>query len=118
MKHYSSSASQLAVTIDVSYSKLSDFSVDPPNYRAGTSITLTCKVEGVTDGLNYTWSSTCAHNCFVRGRTTQSVTRHGLRSVDSGTHTCNAEDVWGHSGTATVVMNVTGTVALPPNKIN
>ena len=44
------------------------------------------------------------------------MTRHGLRSVDSGTHTCNAADVWGHSGTATVVMNVTGKVALPPNK--
>ena len=46
--------------------------------------------------------------------------------MDSGTHTCNATDVWGHSGTATVVMNVTGkalayvgaSVALPPNKKN
>ena len=28
--------------------------------------------------------------------------------MDSGTHTCNAADVWGHSGTATIVMNVTG----------
>ena len=40
--------------------------------------------------------------------TTQSVTRHGLRSMDSGTHTCNAADVWGHSGTGTIVMNITG----------
>ena len=99
--------------------------MDPPNYRAGGSITLTCRVEGVTDRLTYSWSSTCAHNCFIRGRTTQNVTRHGLHSVDSGTHTCNATDVWGHSGTATVVMNVTGkalayvgaSVALPLNKI-
>ena len=91
--------------------------MDPPNYRAGSSITLTCRVNGVTDGLTYSWSSTCAHNCFVRGMTTQSVARHGLRSVDSGTHTCNAADAWGHSGTATVVMNVTGKFVLPPNKI-
>ena len=105
---YSSSASKLAVTIDVSYTKPSDFFMDPPNYRAGSSITLTCRVEGVTYGLTYSWSSTCTHNCFVRGMTTQSVTRHGLRSMDSGTHTCNAADVWGHSGTATIVMNITG----------
>ena len=73
-----SSASEqddLVVTIDVSYSKPSDFSMDPPNYRAGSSITLTCRVEGVTDGLTYSWSSTCAHNCFVRGMTTQNVTQ-------------------------------------------
>ena len=37
----------IAVTIDVSYSKPSDFSLDPPNYRAGSSVTLTCRVEGV-----------------------------------------------------------------------
>ena len=54
---YSSSASQLAVSIDVSYTKPSDFSMDPPNYRAGSSITLTCRVEGVTDRLTYSWSS-------------------------------------------------------------
>lgn len=48
---YSSSASKLAVTIDVSYTKPSDFFMDPPNYRAGSSITLTCRVEGVTYGL-------------------------------------------------------------------
>ena len=105
-----SSASELAVTIDVSYSKPADFSMDPPNYRAGTSITLTCRVEGVTEGLTYSWSSTCAHNCFVRGRTTQNVTRHGLRSVDSGTHMCNATDALGRKGTATIVMNVIGKV--------
>ena len=105
---FHSSASELAVTIDVSYSKPSDFSMDPPNYRAGSSMTLTCRVDGVTDGLTYSWSSTCAHNCFVRGRTTQNVTRHGLRSVDSGTHTCNVTDALGHRGTAAIVMNVTG----------
>ena len=106
-----SSASEqddLVVTIDVSYSKPADFSMDPPNYRAGSSITLTCRVEGVTDGLTYSWSSTCTHDCFVRGMTTQNVTRHGLHSLDSGTHTCNVSDALGHRGNATIVMNVTG----------
>ena len=103
-----SSVSELAVTINVSYSKLSDFSMDPPNYRAGSSITLTCRVEGVTDGLTYSWSSTCTHSCFVRGMTTQNVTRHGLRSVDSGTHMCNVTDAVGRKGSATIAMNVTG----------
>ena len=98
----------LAVTIDVSYSKPSDFSLDPPNYRAGSSITLTCRVEGVVDGLTYSWSSTCTHNCFVRGKTTRSVTRHGLHSVDSGTHTCNVTDALGCTGNATIDMNVMG----------
>ena len=105
---FHSSASELAVTIDVSYSKPADFSMDPPNYCAGSSITLTCRVEGVTDGLTYSWSSTCTHNCFVRGKTTQNVTRHGLHSVDSGTHMCNVTDALGRRGTATIVMNVTG----------
>ena len=105
---FPSSASQLAVTIDVSYTKPSDFSMDPPNYRAGSSITLTCRVEGVTDGLTYSWSSTCAHNCFVRGMTTQNVTRHGLRSTDSGSHTCSVTDTLARRGTAIIVMNVTG----------
>ena len=110
-----SSASEqddLVVTIDVSYSKPSDFSMDPPNYRAGSSITLTCRVEGVTDGLTYIWSSTCTHNCFVRGMTTQNVTRHGLHSVDSGTHTCNVTDALGCKGNATIVMDVMGKVSL------
>ena len=49
----------LAVTIDVSYSKPSDFSLDPPNYRAGSSITLTCRVEGVVDGLTYVIQVLC-----------------------------------------------------------
>ena len=82
--------------------------MEPPNYRAGSSITLTCRVEGVTDGLTYLWSSTCTHNCFVRGMTTQNVTMHGLRSVDCGTHMCNVTDAVGRKGTATIVMNVTG----------
>ena len=105
---YSSSASELVVTIDVSYSKPADFSMDPPNDHAGSSITLTCRVEGVTDGLTYSWSSTCTHNCFVRGMTTPNVTRHGLHSLDSGTHTCNVANTMGQKGTAAIVMNVTG----------
>ena len=98
----------LAVTIDVSYSKPSDFSLDPPNYRAGSSITLTCSVDGVEDGLTYSWSSTCTHSCFVKGKTTQNVTRNGLCSVDSGTHTCSVTDALGYSGNASIDMIIMG----------
>ena len=99
---------KLTVTIDVSYSKPSDFSLDPPNYRAGSSVTLTCRVEGTRQGLTYLWSSNCTHNCFVKGRTTQNVTRNGLYSVDSGTHMCNVTDALGHSGNASIVMTIIG----------
>ena len=99
---------ELRVTIGVRYSKPSDFSLDPPNYRAGSSVTLTCRVEGMQEGLMYIWSSTCTHSCFVKGRTTQSVTRHGLRSVDSSTHTCAVIDTLGSTGNATIDMNVIG----------
>ena len=99
---------KLAVTIDVSYSKPSDFFLDPPNYRAGSPITLTCRVAGAGQGLTYLWSSTCTHNCFVKGKTTPNVTRNGLYSVDSGTHTCNVTDALGHSGNASVDMIITG----------
>ena len=99
---------KLAVTIDVSYSKPSDFSLDPPNYRAGGSVTLTCRVEGARQGLTYLWSSNCTHNCFVKGRTTQNVTRNGLYSVDSGTHVCNVTDAVGYSGNASIVMTIVG----------
>ena len=56
----------------------------------------------------YHWSSTCTHNCFVKGRTTQNVTRNGLYSEDSGTHMCNVTDALGCSGTASIDMNVMG----------
>jgi len=82
--------------------------MDPPNYRAGSSITLTCRVEGVGQGLTYLWSSNYTHNCFVKGRTTQNVTRNGLYSVDSGTHMCNVTDALGCSGNASIEMNVMG----------
>ena len=48
------------------------------------------------------------HNCFVKGKTTQNVTRNGLYSVDSGTHTCNVTDALGCSGNASIDMNVMG----------
>ena len=85
----------LEVTIDVSYAKPSDFFLDPPNYRAGSSITLTCRVEGARQGLTYHWSSNSTHNCFVNGRTTH---RNGLYSVNPDTHMCNVTGTLGHSG--------------------
>jgi len=56
----------LEVTIDVSYSKPSDFFLDPPNYCVGSSITLTCRVEGTRQGLTYHWSSNCTTAALLR----------------------------------------------------
>ena len=89
-----------------------DFGGGPNDYRAASSVTLTCQVEGATGAETYQWSSTCTgpnSNCFVPGQTTQAITRTALRSSDSGTHTCMATNaVTGLTGTATIEMNVVG----------
>ena len=73
----------------------SDFFLDPPNYHAGRSITLTCRVEGARQELTYLSPSNCTHNCFVKVRTTH---RNGLYSVDSDTHMCIVNGALGPSG--------------------
>ena len=94
----------VSVTIDVDYTPPPDFVGGPNDYRAASSVTLTCKVSaGITDG----WSSTCtgpSSNCFVPGKTTENISRLVLQSSDSGTHTCYAT----RGGNATIEMNVVG----------
>ena len=73
--------------------------------------------------LTYHWVSTCEGNCFIRGRVGEGggggggeggreVRRDGLRSVDSGTHSCYVVDSVGNSGMASISFTVTGKVCV------
>ena len=96
--------------IDISYSP-PEPGYQPPNYRAASAVTLTCRAVGVTGTIQYHWSSTCS-SCFIPSSTYSrssghSITRSSLVSRDAGTHTCSAYDN-GISGSASTVMNIVG----------
>ena len=94
----------VTVTIDVDYTPPPDFVGGPNDYRAASTVTLTCKV---STGMISGWSSTCtgsSSNCFVQTQTTETISRTVLRSTDSGSHTCTAT----RGGSATIEMNVVG----------
>ena len=98
----------LNVAIDVDYTPPSDFNGGHNDYRAASSVILTCHVEG--GGWAFQWSSTCSgpsSNCFVPGERTETITRTVLRSTDSGTHTCTATR-GEMTGSDTIEMNVVG----------
>ena len=102
------SLSGLTVSIDVDYTPPPDFVGGPNEYRAASTVFLTCQVVG--GGWTYQWSSTCtgpSRNCFVPGKATETITRIVLRSTDSGNHTCTAARGIG-TGSATIGMNVVG----------
>ena len=49
-------------------------------------MTVTCMA---TSPVSYQWSSTC-RNCPFKTETSNSVTRNGVHSGDTGIHTCTA----------------------------
>ena len=109
----------LQVVINVRYTPLEP-GYQPPNYRAASPVTLTCRAVGVTGQIRYHWTSTCRSSCFVPysgsyeysyGAVTRS--RDFLRSYDAGTHRCYAYDSsQGISGSASTVMKVVGEIRL------
>ena len=100
----------IVIKIVPSYTPPFSFSLGPPFYRAASSLSLSCEVEGVEDdaGLIYQWSSTCSGSCFVRGEITQTVSTPYLHSYDSGIHTCVVHDRTGCSGNASITIDVVG----------
>ena len=100
--------------IDISYTPPEE-GYQPPNYRAASSVTLTCRAVGATGRIRFLWSSTCS-SCFaiVPGGYYYSYSSHSrsrsfLVSRDAGTHTCSAYDTsQGISGSASTVMKVVG----------
>ena len=98
----------------MNYTQSVSFSYEPPFYRAGSSLTLICNVEGAEEdssGLLYEWRSTCKGNCFVRSGHTKSVSTRYLHSYDSGEHTCVVYDRGGCTGNASTTVNVTGIIS-------
>ena len=109
IKSAASEEKELSVTIDVDYSPPSDFTLQPPYYRAASSVNLTCNVEGLEGDIVYNWTSTCSGNCFVvSGRSSRSMSKWALQSTDSGFHTCTVSDIGGCVGNATIEMKVVG----------
>ena len=113
--HVYCSSSGLTVTIDVDYNAPSDFVGGPNDYRAASTVTLTCRVQEATGVETYLWTSTCTGpltHCYVPGRTSHTITRTTLRSTDSGMHTCTATNpITRWTGSATIEMNVVGMCA-------
>ena len=98
----------LNVTIDVHYTPPPDFVGGPNDYRAASTVTLTCQVEGATGVETFQWISTLpvvSNQPTMRSRTT-------VRSSDSGSHTCIATSTCSGgsslTGSATIEMNVVG----------
>ena len=98
----------LTVTIDVDYSAAHPVVGGPNDYRAASTVILTCQVEGATEAETYQWSSTCT-GCFINSQTMQNqiIGRAALQSIDPGTHTCTATR-GGLSGSDTIEMNAVG----------
>lgn len=78
------------------------------SFLAGSSVTLTCNVNGGHLPLMYEWSSTCDRDCFIDSQTTVFVVQNILHSVDTGNHTCLVTDYVGHTGSASIEMVITG----------
>ena len=97
--------SVLNVTVDVGYTPPPDFVSGPNDYRAASTVTLTCQVTGVSGTVSYEWTPTLPTD---EG---QSNTRRydTLSSTESGTHTCTVrESSNGLTGSATIEINVVG----------
>ena len=95
------------VRVVAEYTPPSSFTGEPPSYRAASSLTLSCEVEGVEDPY-YEWSSTCSGSCFVRGSDATISTPY-LHFYDTGVHTCTVYDtVLGCAGNGSITVNVVG----------
>ena len=101
----------LNISIVINYAPPPDVYFGPPNYRPGTSVTLTCNVLGATEPVSYTWSSTspCTENgCFASSSTSSSVSSSSLYWYDAGQHTCSVSDGNANFGSSTTEMNIIG----------
>ena len=104
-------SSALEVVIDISYTPPEE-GYQPPYYRAGSHVTLTCRAVGASGQIRYRWTSTCS-SCSVPGGYYYSNSGSSrnliLRSRNAGTHHCFAFDsVRGISGSTSTVMNIIG----------
>ena len=102
----------LPVTIIPTNTPPPDEDLGENEYRAATTLNLTCQMAEAVGIVAYQWRSTC-DNCFASANSTaQSIISEQLLSSDTGTHTCNAMDSVGNTGIATFMMTVVGESAL------
>ena len=98
----------LPVTIIPAYMAPSDVDLGPYEYRAASTLTLTCMVQEAAIGnVVYTWTSTSSSS-LADSKTGQSVFRNQLQSRDTGTHTCTATDGRGNTGNHSIEIRVVG----------
>ena len=78
-------------------------------YTPGSSVMLSCVVQGAVEPITYQWTSTCSADCFILGQQSNSVVeKEIIHSIDSGNHTCTVLDDVGNSENLTIEMQVTG----------
>lgn len=86
--------------------------IDPdqgPEYTPGSAVQLRCSVDGPFTAAVTVWNSTCSGDCFVLQQSAQEVIMKTIvHGVDSGNHTCTIVDDVGNTGSATIVIRVTG----------
>ena len=100
---------ELLVNISVDRTDPPGFTpMNPTEYRAASGPQVfTCTATGGTGSISYQWSSTC-NGCVFSTSTDARITRTGVHSGDSGTHTCTATDAAGRTGSTGVVFNIVG----------
>jgi hypothetical protein len=86
----------------------SPLAADGGVYAVGSSLDLTCRVQGGYPPLSYSWNSTCSGLCFVLGETVNSVRKEVLHSIDAGNHTCSVVDYTGRTGNTTIQIALSG----------
>ena len=95
-------AAALSVSITVDYTPPPDAVLGENEYRAASSILLTCGAEGFMGNVVYAWVSTLGEGSGnQRG---ESI----LGSGDTGNHTCTVTDSSSNSGSATTQIIVVG----------
>ena len=102
------------MTIEISYTSPDTYPVySPPNYRAGSFLSVTCMASGHTGSISYRWSrGSCSHSyCF---------SPWGINSWSSvltynyaGVYVCKVTDELGNNGSSnSITINIIGEVIL------
>ena len=104
------------VTVEIDDNKYkenrpSTFDPEPPYYRAGTPLKLTCRSDFVSRAF-YHWTSNCSMNCFVKDALEQNVSTDFLQSTDSGNHTCSVKGSMEEKGSDSIIVHVVGKLEL------
>lgn len=81
-----------------------------PGINAAESLSLSCQASGGTGVYSYRWSSNCIGDCFLSNRNavTQTITRDGVRSADSGVYICVVTDNAGNNGSNYTEVQLVG----------